>query len=266
MVEQAWVSTVVISAIAVLSGVGFVLLLRSWAMKLNTRLLAIEGIMRATPAIKEAAQEVINALSLHPLGLHFPVFLGGPSIDSFHARCLVEELLAHPPVTVVEIGSGTSTILIARVMRLVCSSGYTHIAVDHDPYFLELTKRYAELNGLAERIDFRCCPLGHVPSVGLDWYSGLIESLGDRRVDLLVVDGPPAYQTEGSTARYPALPLLHPHLADRCTIILDDANRPGERAVLERWVRECPEFTVRHVADGKGVAILTRSGSASSTR
>ena len=49
-----------------------------------------------------------------------------------------------------------------------------------------------------------------------------------------IVDGPPAGQNPG--ARYPALPLLMDRLADRATIFVDDADRPGESEVIKAWL------------------------------
>ena len=40
--------------------------------------------------------------------------------------------------------------------------------------------------------------------------------------------------------RYPALPLLHLHLAEHALILLDDTNRPDERLIAQRWLAEIP--------------------------
>ena len=51
-----------------------------------------------------------------------------------------------------------------------------------------------------------------------------------------MVDGPP--EASGPLARYPAVPLLHPHFAKRARVILDDGARPDERVIAERWKNE----------------------------
>jgi hypothetical protein len=79
---------------------------------------------------------------------------------------------------------------------------------------------------------------------GLTWYdqtaleTGIDSALGGAAIELLVVDGPPAYAQGHGLARYPALPVLHDRLAPSATIILDDAERPGEREIIRRWQLE----------------------------
>jgi hypothetical protein len=50
---------------------------------------------------------------------------------------------------------------------------------------------------------------------------------------MLVVDGPP--EATGPDARFPALFVLEPKLADTATIVFDDVNRQDEQAALRRW-------------------------------
>lgn len=52
-------------------------------------------------------------------------------------------------------------------------------------------------------------------------------------IDLWFVDGPP--EATGPQARYPAVPILEAHLADRALIIMDDGRRAAEQAAVERW-------------------------------
>ncbi|HWP57909.1 MAG TPA: class I SAM-dependent methyltransferase [Candidatus Acidoferrales bacterium] len=208
-------------------------------------------------------EELQNAISMTALGFRFPIFFGHASIDTFYARYLIQQLVAWRPKTIVELGSGASTILIARLMQRLGTADYEHISVEHDGDYLAITKKLAELNGVADRVTFLHCPLEATLALGIPWYAHLPEKLADRKIDLLIVDGPPAYLKETAHARYPALPLLYGHFNDRCMIIVDDANRDGERAVIDRWLKEYPEFAVRYRRRGKGFAILTRQGESS---
>ncbi len=68
---------------------------------------------------------------------------------------------------------------------------------------------------------------------------GALAELPDGGVDLLFVDGPPATPERAvERSRYPALPLLANRLARGARVLLDDAERAGERWVLKRWERE----------------------------
>jgi predicted O-methyltransferase YrrM len=237
--------------------------------KLSIRLGAHEKLIRdlpnkisnqLLPALETASLEAQNAVSLGALNFSFPVFLGGPSIDSFHARHLVQQLVSRQPKVILELGSGSSTVIIARVYQLLGIQDCAHISIDHEAFFLDLSKRYAELNGVADRVNFCHCPLEPVAASldGNNWYSGVSNTLNGRKIELLVIDGPPAYEDDTQNARYPALPMLYEHLSPNCMVILDDANRPGEKMAVERWKEQYPEFTVTHYANGKGIAVLTR--------
>lgn len=207
-------------------------------------------------AISEASLESVNATCLAQLGLKFPVFLGGWSIDSFLGRWLVQLLLERRPKCIVELGSGSSTILIARTLTLLGENEVTHIAVDHEEKYLGLTREVATLNGVADRVEFLHCPLVRYESLDKLWYDGLVERLADRKIDLLIIDGPPGPLQPLS--RYPAFPILAPLLAERCTVLLDDATRRDEQEIVRRWQSEFPGFTLDLFLEGHGVAMLSR--------
>ena len=67
----------------------------------------------------------------------------------------------------------------------------------------------------------------------MQWYddavvaAGLDAALQGDLIDLLLVDGPPAYAVGHGLARYPALPVLRDRLAPGATVVLDDVERPG---------------------------------------
>jgi hypothetical protein len=57
-------------------------------------------------------------------------------------------------------------------------------------------------------------------------------------VDMLIVDGPPAYARGYAKARLPALPYFFDKLSPSCSVFLDDADRKGEKEVIKSWKRE----------------------------
>ena len=76
---------------------------------------------------------------------------------------------------------------------------------------------------------------------------------------LLVVDGPPG--TVRPMARYPALPVLLNRLAADATVVMDDARRPDEQAIAERWAAGLPGWRLEFRHTEKGAAILRRTAS-----
>lgn len=65
------------------------------------------------------------------------------------------------------------------------------------------------------------------------WYdsSTVTVAAGSAAFDMVLIDGPPAWQPGTGTSRFPALPDLLERLNRRASIYLDDANRPGERSI-----------------------------------
>lgn len=148
---------------------------------------------------------------------------------------------------IVELGSGTSTVLIARLLRQRWPDGdYRHVAVEHDAAWAGWVDEQLTREGLQGATTVLHAPLAQHPHAlqGLRWYDpevlrrGLDTALAGDRVDLLVVDGPPADTADKVLARYPALPALADRLAPGATVVLDDVERPGEQEVLRRWEAE----------------------------
>jgi hypothetical protein len=163
------------------------------------------------------------------------------------ALALVRELIGAGRTSVVECGSGLSTVTIARALRTV-ERGHVH-ALEHAPEFAATTRAALAdegLDGFATVID---APL-------LDrWYDrGALDQLPASGVELLLVDGPPAGERGIERSRHPALPELAGRLAPGAAIVLDDAEREGERQVLESWLAEFP-ITARPAPRGVALAM-----------
>lgn len=137
---------------------------------------------------------------------------------------------------VVELGSGLSTLYIARVLA---ESGGHLVAVEDDAEWRIIVGSMLARAGLTASVTLVDAPLQPCPHAldGLDWYdtAGVTAAIGDRPIDLLLVDGPKAFDAPRRRARFPAWPVLGPMMAPRAAIALDDANRPGEQDVLARW-------------------------------
>jgi hypothetical protein len=121
-----------------------------------------------------------------------------------------------------------------------------------------------EREDVAECATVRLAPLeGNPVSLdGSDWYApaaveDTVSALG--KIDLLLVDGPPAFEREDTLARYPALPMFTKALTEDCTVVLDDIERRGERRVIKRWEDESP-FHFQCRIDPGGIAIGRRHG------
>jgi predicted O-methyltransferase YrrM len=157
---------------------------------------------------------------------------------------------------VVECGAGGSTLYIAHLLR---ERGGSLTTIEDDADWAARIADELEDRGLADVATIVVAPLEPAPP-GPPWYARApLEPLrAAGGIELLVVDGPAAYDRGREQARYPALPFFEPALAADATIVLDDVLRRGEEAVLARWERESGlRFERRHV-DGVAVAVRGR--------
>lgn len=158
---------------------------------------------------------------------------------------------------VVECGSGVSTIVIARRLREL-GGGSLH-SLEHDPAWARLTRARLAAEGLDRLATVVEAPLEAHPLAqpGCRWYRReALSALPSSGIELLLVDGPPAGEPEAERSRYPALPELAPRLAAGATVILDDAERPGEAWTLARWAEELGPTLEPARFDGIAVMIV----------
>jgi predicted O-methyltransferase YrrM len=149
--------------------------------------------------------------------------------------------------TIVECGSGVSTVVLARLLRARgCGS---LVALEHDEGWAARVTELLHAEGLDHVARVVHAPLGGTPP----WYDRAALDGLPQAIDLLIVDGPPADKPGMGLARAPALALLDPRLADGATVVLDDLDRQGERDVLAGWESATPwRFTIE---DSAGIAI-----------
>ncbi|MFB9069922.1 class I SAM-dependent methyltransferase [Citricoccus parietis] len=136
------------------------------------------------------------------------------------------------------MGSGASTSWMGEFVR---RHGGKIVSVDHLEEYAAQTRHEVEARGLGDTVEVRLSPLQPVDikDQTFQWYG--LEAFHDLRdIDLLVVDGPP--KSTGENARFPALPVLLDRLAPGCLVVMDDFNRPDERAIVEGWLDQFPQF------------------------
>ena len=172
-------------------------------------------------------------------------------------KVVADTIMTTRPRVIVECGSGVSTLVSARCLQLL---GHGHVySLDHESSYATATREHLSKLGLDQFATVIDAPLisRDVDGVPYSWYCPK-ESLPER-IDLLVVDGPPS--DAGTLARYPALPLLFGRLASGAEILVDDANRPDEQEMLNRWRVEFPTLLPRLVPScEKGCMALVKSG------
>jgi hypothetical protein len=154
---------------------------------------------------------------------------------------ILNEILINDRRNIIEFGSGLSTLLIGRLIKRNGLDARI-LSVESDEGWAGKLTGLIQKEGTEEMIDILYAPLRET-ALGLDgnlWYD--VDVLNGRTAgktfDLVIVDGPTAWQKGRERARYPALPYIFGCLDKRYCIYLDDANRPGESAILQQWQKE----------------------------
>ena len=196
-----------------------------------------------------------------------PKLRGWAASPDFLRKCieLLDEMLNNRrQLTVVEFGSGASTVVLANFLSN--KNAGVVLSFDHDADYAEKTK-----NMLAERGLSNCAKVVHAPltEVELANYRGKFYNLSiiarecnNSKVDVLIVDGPPA--PIQADIRFPALPSMVNLLSCGAVIILDDADRSGEREIIAKWEDMYAEIKFEFVKTEKGLAMARWQGRAES--
>jgi predicted O-methyltransferase YrrM len=175
---------------------------------------------------------------------------------------LVVLLRQHQPSTVVELGGGTSTIIVAKVLREL-RVGRLLTLEALEPFTHQIRDNLA-LHKLDDVVQVTHAPLTRVNVEGQAWMWYDTTTLdGIDEIDFLVVDGPAQHNNPRRMARYPAMPLLYDKLAPGAVVVMDDTNREDERLIAERWADEFPDLqrTTTYPEYEKGAVIFIKQSS-----
>jgi predicted O-methyltransferase YrrM len=234
--------------LALLSAVTFLLfkILRALQWLFRTRMAEVRTVVGKQAEQLQARSYLCNRLGLAESSMP-PV--GGWAGSADFLLLLAEHVLLNKPEVVVEFGSGVSTLVLRRCLQL--NGAGRLISFDHDPLFARITAARAQALGLEASV--QCVDLVHTRGFAGRWYD--TPALPDR-IDLLVIDGPPI--SLHPETRAGAASLFH-KLAPKGAIFLDDASRPGERAVGKLWRESHPEIAFTDISTEKGTLIGVRA-------
>jgi predicted O-methyltransferase YrrM len=127
---------------------------------------------------------------------------------------------------ILECGSGVSTVLLARLLEERGRGALT--SLEHDAHWATLIQDHLRREHLDEIARVVHAPLEGNPP----WYR--LDGMPDE-IDLLIVDGPPAFEPGHGARRTPALPRFDDKLVDDAAVILDDIDRRGEQQTIATW-------------------------------
>lgn len=169
---------------------------------------------------------------------------------------VVDHIRRHAPKRIVECGAGTSTVVMAHMLKTLGHDAHIYAIENHAPTIARLTVQLRR-HKLERFVTIIAVPLVERRYDGFEtifhWYdlgSGAIPS----SIDLLVVDGP--FSRVNAYARYPAGPELLPKLSREAHIFVDDANRREEARMVLLWQKLYPDLDIRRLRAEKGCTEL----------
>jgi predicted O-methyltransferase YrrM len=148
------------------------------------------------------------------------------------ARPLACTVLTRRPGSVLEFGSGQSSLVIARALS--AGGGGRLTSVENEPEFGRDAWALAErcIGVDAQRVVSRV-RVTLTPAGPFNGYVDAAPALSARApYDLVLIDGP-----SGTLGRDWTMFAAIRHLSPGALVIVDDTARPGERRAVERWLR-----------------------------
>lgn len=177
------------------------------------------------------------------------------AISPDFAALITGTILREKPKTVVELGSGSSTLISAYSLEKIGRGKV--ISFEHQEDFAKASEMSLVQHELSDFATVIHAPIKEIliDEVAWDWYTPDAMTTIEQ-IDLLIVDGPP--ETISKKARYPAVPMLFDKLSDGATILVDDYLRRDEHEMVNDWLQEYDLEVVNTLANEKGVAILRK--------
>ncbi|EHQ24687.1 class I SAM-dependent methyltransferase [Mucilaginibacter paludis] len=166
----------------------------------------------------------------------FSGLLSNFSLVPYGLIFLRNELVLNKRKNILEFGSGLSTLFMGQLIKkhglkaCICT-------IESGEEWISLLKEKVDQLKLAEYIKIIYAPLVEDSNYG-KWYDMDIlnrELNQEQLFDMIVIDGPPAFNPQIAKSRYRAIPYIFNSLSDNCFIFLDDANRMGEQEIIQLW-------------------------------
>ena len=170
--------------------------------------------------------QILSPLITNWSYLPFTNFAAGPL---FYAH-ICNEIIINDRKNIVELGSGISTILIARLIH-INKLKINFFSIDHDSNWQLVIQKILKADGIDTNVKFLSSPIKQYEQYS--WYDH--EKLNiDITIDMLIVDGPPGYELP--FARFGAVPFFKNKLStENYSIFLHDTDRNYEAQTIIEW-------------------------------
>lgn len=150
------------------------------------------------------------------------------SLGEMAYQAVLEDLRTIEARTIVEFGSGTSTLRLSRDLPAA-----QIVSIESDPEFLRQTRRDLELHGGSATVELVYRPL-RWQRHGLSWFRSYEPGRLPPHVDAVLIDGPPIATRRGREACLYQV-FARCHAGSR--FYLDDYCRAAEQTIVGNWLR-----------------------------
>ena len=140
-------------------------------------------------------------------------------------------IITRKPEFVLDLGSGLTTLIAGYALRKNGSGRLE--AWEHMEKYADRTRQLISRHRLENWVSVTHSPLEETLIEGKPYYWFRRRPSATQTIDFLIVDSPPGSVCRES--RFPAVPILKPHLASEWTIILDDTDREDEKSIEHQW-------------------------------
>ena len=167
---------------------------------------------------REISYQNIFFESSRRLGIDIPFYPIGGAANASLLYLILRVCLDSDVRSVLELGVGQSTILLHELRKL---KPLEITSVEHDAAWAGFVGKQVDHEVIV-------APLRAASIDGVDTQVYDVKGeLGDRRFDLMIVDGPVGFNVR-RRSRWGCIEFVRKHLADDYVMIIDDAHRRGE--------------------------------------
>ncbi len=192
--------------------------------------------------LKEAKSEIRSYQQLQWVTRHlkFPVPSTSYSLQPSTINWIVNEIMINDRRNIIELGSGTSTQIIAQALALIDPNGPQRkfISIDESKDWVQYVENAIQNDGNEEYVEIIHAP--RTKGSGRFWYDEAIlnEALAGIKPDLIIVDGPSVNGVQQAADRTHVHHFFKGRIADSFAIFIDDTNRKAERALANSWAEQ----------------------------
>jgi predicted O-methyltransferase YrrM len=178
----------------------------------------------------------------------------GWAIDKNLAHIIAVAIIEGGKRNILEFGAGTSSLICALALKSVNGGKLT--SIEQNPIWCaDKWDIIKEIKNVDSRL-IKSKPQKSWGKLGLvHEFSDAKEAISERdKYDLVIVDAPQKF-----LGREGAIPLIYELLKPGALIIIDDAQRVGEKWAIWQWLKAYPGLKMRYLENNtgeKGVAIL----------